>query len=388
MPATPQPADAPPPDPAAPAADASGYLARWAAHTALGDAAAAVVADLAALDGCTAVLLVEDRDLLGRDGPHRQVRWQLDHHERALRRGAEAVEDAVAALDPTGTDPGPAAGHHRAVQSPVEALAAQATSVADVLGLLRPDYTVAAADVPARTPALTAAVAGRLLGTPGSPTVVLDRFRLLEAGGPVGAALGDAVRAADDLAAAHRQLRDLLGRRQGHDAGPAVAQGAEREAEAAALLAAWDAALTTLVTAPPGGVAPLEAAAVQAAVHGTHPPVSHVVALSLDSSGADVVTRRSLFGPSGRLWLVGGVTASWLALRTADGVLVTAGSSHHGRRIAYDLGTGAHQGEPIAGSPAASLPSSGLERWQRALVGALAVTGIGWVVADAVSKLG
>ena len=57
-------------------------------------------------------------------------------------------------------------------------------------------------------------------------------------------------------------------------------------------------------------------------------------------AGADVITRRSVLGSSGRVSYLGGVTAAWTLLDVSSGAVVTGGATERARQLTHDLTTG------------------------------------------------
>lgn len=386
--------------------DGAGFLGRWVVHQALEDAADALAEDLRALDGVRGVLLVEDRDLVARDWAWAQVTRELERHRTRLETARADLEAAARAV--TGTLPDQAAvGSRRDLAarrptgptvSPLEVASAHAAAAADVVGLLASEWSVTPSSVDLTTAPLTAAVADRLLAPAGdaraSVPVVVDRLRLVPAQGPVHDLLDRTARAAAALGDARRTVATRL-----PDEADGEADGLVRLrvalADADAADAEWAAGLAALTTAPAGAVPPLAAAAVQSAVHGRDPAVTHVVALSVDSAGADVVARRHLFSPGDRVWLAGGVVVSWHVVRTSDGALVRSRSLRRGRRVRYDLATGRAEGtRPDATTHDGALASPGSPRPSLAelvQVGAVGLVGLlvaAWLAVDAWTRLG
>jgi hypothetical protein len=397
--------------------EGSGYLAHWPARAALRQVAGTVAHDIAeavtgqrstvSADGPARpprVLLVEDRDLAARDWPLGQALADLARHERVLGQLAEVVAALGDALRRDRPPPATGEPERRRDLGPRDTVAvplseqvsAQAASAADVIGLLRSDWTVTSASTGTATSVLTAAVAAALLAEERCE-VLVEGFHLVPSTGTVHDALDRALRADLDLARAQARLQTLLDRRPADDPDEQVQRARERDREATTVRAAWATTLVALMTAPEGGIAPLAAAAVRAAVGGARGAGTHVVHLSLDSSGTDVVSRRSLFGPSGRLWLVGGVTVSWLLLWPTGGSLQQAGSARQGWRTEYDLNTGRFAEALIPSPDEAPGATTRLRRphfWSappelapRLLFSGLALAGGFWLVADALSKL-
>jgi hypothetical protein len=375
------------------------------------------------------VLLVEDRDLTARDWPYAHVLGDLERHARSLAQQVVLVLDAIEAVEALDTDDNPTEvpaddgpvvivpgdGLRRFIDRPdqptlpiTERLAAYTASAADVLGLLRTDYTVTSSTTDAKSSTLTAAVAAAL-AEPGVD-VLVEGFHLVQPDGPVHAALDCTLEADATLAVVQARLQRRLSALADEGA-PQVVRARDRDAEATAVRGAWAAALTSLTTAPADGPPPLAAAALRAAVRDVRTGITHVVHLSLDSSGTDVVTQRSLFGPSGRLRLVGGVTLSWLLVGAGGGELAGAGSRYQGWSTEYDLKTGHFSGAAIPAftnvggraqaetgtrAQAATVeptPPPLKPSWassdvpSRLVVLGLALAGTAWLVMDGISRL-
>ncbi|MGY1608756.1 hypothetical protein [Geodermatophilus sp. SYSU D00700] len=375
------------------------------------------------------LLLVEHRDLVAKDWPYAHVLWNLQHHAQSLRQRSDLVTEAISDLDgleptPPGTDEDLNSlasrddlllftSRRRGLGTiPItEQISAYTASAADVLGLLRTDYALSSSALDVSSSTLTAAVASALIAQP--VDVVVDGFHLVQEEGPVHTALNATLAVDAALAVAQANLQRRLFD-YSEDDRPQVTRARELDKEATAIRAAWAATLTSLTTAPAEGLPPLAAAAVQAAIRDVPTGVTHVVHLSLDSSGTDVISRRSLFGPSGRLRLVGGVTVSWLLVTTAagtgTGALIGAGSRYQGWATDYDLGTGAFAGAPIAAfaplqrkaqaqlaesPPADVVPTKPAlkMRWKSSetasglIVAGLAVAGAAWLLLDGLSKV-
>jgi hypothetical protein len=109
------------------------------------------------------------------------------------------------------------------------------------------------------------------------------------------------------------------------------------QAVAAAEVARTD--LTTATTPDATGLSPVARACAREALHGTG-AITHVLYVHTAQAGADVITRRSVLGSSGRVSYLGGVTASWALLDVSSGDVVAGGATERARQLTHDLTTG------------------------------------------------
>jgi hypothetical protein len=336
--------------------------------------------------------------------------WTKDEAVAAPgQRHAELQAEEVKAVDaPTGEADEVAATATAA--SPAGAFSA----AVDLMGLLRTDYTLTSATVTANPAELATLTAGALARLGAGVAVELDgdvlvrespllgRFAGLlttrdEIARPLAALDGLVAAVAADLTARTAQLATMgAAWTETAKAGAVAVSGlsqdieqrlqriARRErargpAQATAdavrqVLADVDAAAAAMVQAPAGGPAELLMAATRErlGVAAAKKGITHVLYVHADELGADVVTRRSLLGTSGRLGFLGGATTSWLLLETESGTLTSGGASHPARWMIYDLATG--ESAVAAVSDQGTLgddPLTKLEAWAKAGVGAL-----------------
>lgn len=413
----------------------AGALGPWLAHQTL-DAAAGTVAvqvakELESLGDRARVLLVDDRAVLGGATTARLVRDRLVRLTERLTGLPHLLADARALLlDPSNRplDGGagdcrdkPDDGAQATAPSPGSALGA----ALDLLSLARTDYTLTAAAVSTSPSEVVALTAAHLAG--GAVRVEVDRF----------AGTGDSpsLRAADEAARARdaalaelarleallRPLENQLVRQRAlvtsledrwaswataKDAnptgGPALRQRIEdldaqvtglaatvdparRLADhAAGVLGEVDAALSALTQAAGGADSPLATAVRWERLRPAEQPaeesdrlVDHVLYVGTDQLAADVVTRRSLLGTSGRVSFLGAAAVSWLLLDVAAGVVTAGGAQAKGARLRFDLESGgSDRSELVNGAITGEDPLRVLERrvtWAVLLVAALLV---------------
>jgi hypothetical protein len=87
------------------------------------------------------------------------------------------------------------------------------------------------------------------------------------------------------------------------------------------------------------GLSPVARACAREALHGIG-AITHVLYVHTAQAGADVLTRRSVLGSSGRVSYLGGVTAAWALLDVSSGAVVTGGATERARQLTHDLTTG------------------------------------------------
>ena len=115
-------------------------------------------------------------------------------------------------------------------------------------------------------------------------------------------------------------------------------------------------------------------------VRGTK-PVTHILLAQSTHTGADVVTRRSVLGSSGRVGYLGGANAAWV-LVDAHGSVVAGGAIDGASHMTHDIGTGESRKNPVQPVPGEWVSKDPLERnesWIRlgVLILALAIALIG-----------
>jgi hypothetical protein len=159
------------------------------------------------------------------------------------------------------------------------------------------------------------------------------------------------------------------------------AQAVLDQALAVAAVARTD--LTAVSTPDATGLSPLARACGREALHGIG-AITHVLYVHTAQAGADVITRRSVLGSSGRVSYLGGVTAAWTLLDVSSGAVVTGGATERARQLTHDLTTG-KTAQVTDVTPAAKLTRDPLAQWEfsfrvaflflAATIGALALAG-------------
>jgi hypothetical protein len=153
------------------------------------------------------------------------------------------------------------------------------------------------------------------------------------------------------------------------DASETKKDGWEAKARAAAtttaaLVAAFDRFYEIVTAAPTDGYPPVVGAALRQALRDAPHDlgVSHVLYVGINSSGGEVVTQQRVFGPSGRVAYLAGLSASWLMMDVADNSIVAGGSRSHHRRLLYDLASG--KGKTEIFTDAEKVPEGRIEHVQ------------------------
>ena len=379
--------------------DKAGLVAQIVARAVVEEGAREIAGAVAAQCEGQTTLIVEDRNLLAGDWRYALVRTELTTQRDTLAAACGALNEATekAAAEPDEPEPagggkieslGPgaaggaaAAAAATAALGPIGLLAAAPAvigGVADVVGMFRSNYTIAAADVQMGATPLVAGVAGELrrLGR----AVVVDDFRVLDS--PL---IGDFFSAREQRLELERQLAELAQRRvegagrriddlradrtdaaaaydkalcadalppgadtlrrrleqlDGDIAKAEIAVAPWRALQAAARAAAdrWDAFATAVVTAGPGDpYPPLVAAARRERLHANARRVRRVLYVGVEGTGGETITRRSLFRSNDRLGIVGGAQLSWLLLDAENDTLLDGGTKPVLGQLTYDL---------------------------------------------------
>lgn len=122
---------------------------------------------------------------------------------------------------------------------------------------------------------------------------------------------------------------------------PLFTQVAERVLALDEELAAW-------LSAPAsGGPSAMLAAAGRERLHRAKDAYTHVLLVERDALAADVVTRKSVAGSSGRLTHLGSASVSWLLVETAHGSTVAGGQSSSAGHLVLDVASGRTTGSSI-----------------------------------------
>lgn len=112
--------------------------------------------------------------------------------------------------------------------------------------------------------------------------------------------------------------------------------------QAVAALGAARSDLTAVTMSDASGVSPVGRACAREAMHlkDAQGRITHVLYVRPTHAGADVVTRRSVLGSSGRVSYLGGANTAWALLEVEHGKLVGGGSTEQARQLTHDLTTG------------------------------------------------
>jgi hypothetical protein len=296
------------------------------------------------------ILLVESRDLIGSDWPHRVVDSQLGSE-------AAALAAALAGL-PSPAPPGPpvqadveapegddvAGGGPQGLVFPPVAAAqagiAAVTTAASLVGMFRTDYAISGGEVKIGNTPLLAATAEYLRDR--GCAVIVDGFDLLDG------ALVDRFWEARALRIELEQ--QVMGLRTGYgaaDLGDAtVPAGSEearaRLAEAEVAIKVFDEFTKAVTVAPATGGPPLLVTAAQRErLHlppGDSRAISHVLYVAIEGGGQAAITKRKLFGRSGRMNYLGGAQVSYLLYDVAKRDTVAAGSEQLMGSVGFDVG--------------------------------------------------
>jgi hypothetical protein len=303
-------------------------------------------------------------------------------HERHLRAAAQSAEN---------DKPAAAAGEKEEPKAEEKAAAPAGSAIAtavDLVRLLATDFTITAAKVSTTSDMLAMLTAGTLPGfdaTGGAdPSVILDGFtvagadcvtlreyeelattattlsvetqRLSAEIAPLTAAAAELRRSADKVLAAWtaattdekaapgsadelKRVLDELDLRVIRRASVAAA-AQEAVDNATALITAVQAELTVLSTVDANGVSPLLRAASREGLHSDPVTITHVLHVETIHAGADVVTRRSVLGSSGRVGYLGAVNAGWILVDSATGRVHSGAARDRARQLTHDLTTG------------------------------------------------
>ncbi|MCY1139002.1 hypothetical protein OWR29_13415 [Actinoplanes sp. Pm04-4] len=230
-------------------------------------------------------------------------------------------------------------------------------AVADVVGMFRTEYAMAGRSMsPQGTPVV--AEMSRLLRSRDVPSVV-DGFGLTR-----GSKLLAGIQ---DLREARMRVEEKLSTHRAAvrpTKADAVADADRPEEEvdiaraalvgyADKVLTAVDAFLLAISTAPKdGGDPPLLGALLREALYAAQPDVSHVLFVSLDSIGVDIVDAAKRFGRDRWYSYFGGLQVSYLLLDASSGTTVSAGTVRRLGHARFDLETGdlsEHWTKPVGG---------------------------------------
>lgn len=395
--------------------DNAGALAPWLAHRQVQRAAADIAAAVMEALGTEVerdpvrVLVVDQRELVAGDWTFQLLKGRIESMATQLDRLREDIEAATSrvdraaeqSLDTPGGEPLDAATALRRAAAgtageeavPSAEAGPQGTEESEqkgsapsapwdaamaLLALLRTDYAVAAVQVRADSSELATLTAAALTPQPGVVVEVGDLGTLVSS--PTLRSWTALLAAREALAV---QVSRLAGALSAVTGGAQVlsAQGTVEHVRLTletlqAEMASW------LRPTPDRAAPPLLTAVRHERLHGRGSlGITHVLYVSLDHLGGDVVTRSSVFGSSRRLTYLGGAHGSWLLLRTDTGALLGGGAVAPAASLTHDVSTGQAGGSEIGSGP--GLPSrsdlgpdplADTERWTRVIVLILLVT--------------
>lgn len=286
---TPPPPSAAPPDPAPAAAPHGGYLAELASHCALQSAAAEIGAVIGThLHPGATVWLLDDPDPAATSWTDTQFTCAIELLERRLA----AAHTALAALG--GDLVGPAGrrdgGHDMqpaAVPATGSVTAAALGAVSDVLAGLTAQATVTARPVTTTHDTVTGSLGHALAHHPHVQAIYIEQFGLITADNPVLARLAVLRRAGEQLADLHAHAQRLLTQLE-----------------------------TFLHEITTGGAGEPNAALI-AARTASRPTPTHLLYTQINSTGADVITRKWLWHNT--ITFLGGAALSYRLLDTRTG---------------------------------------------------------------------
>lgn len=311
------------------------------------------------------VLVVDDRRLLPDE-------WTARYVPSVLRRVRDRLADAKARLqeaarspaDPQeslagrrrGTVPGDLTLPKFAEDGPAGGLDA----AINLLGLLQTDYTITAAAVSPAPSELSTLTAAHLTTADAPVTVEADAFATAGSS-PTAALFGEVLELRDAT------VRELAGAQATALVGYAQQVVTDADTAVAALLNASETSDAPLVTA-------IRYERLDQAV--TSRRITHVLYVNLDAVAADVVTRRSILGTSGRVRFLSSGNASWLLLATADNAIKGGGQESLADVMTLSLETGQTHFDTALGPTSAAAgtdPLDGLEKWAKGFVAVLAL---------------
>jgi hypothetical protein len=130
--------------------------------------------------------------------------------------------------------------------------------------------------------------------------------------------------------------------------------------------------LTALTTADGQGISPLQRACSRDRLHDrtedTTRVVTHVLLVQATHAGADIVTRRSILGASGRVGYLGGANGAWVLI-DVHGNVVGGGAVDSASHMTHDIATGESRKNLIRARAygwTSTDPLEKNERWLRA----------------------
>jgi hypothetical protein len=329
--------------------------------------------------------------------PHFIDEWLASLSADGQRAGPQ-LESLGSAAAETAAEPAPAA--EAAADSATSAAPSIASALgvaADVASFLRTDYAMTARTVTMTSATLATIVAGRL-GRGSDPSkVFLDAFDVVRQDSAtyqgfltlcserdqverrkteIESAISPLKAHRDALAADLEKGRAALTTAIGEKKGAGVLDLLRREIATTSrelvrtrtlvdpatvvlgsvdrYLEAIDLFRTEVTAVPASGYPLLVSAAIRDLLHDGAQQLTHVLFVSSDSVGGEVVTRRTLFGESGVISFIGGSSTSWALMRVDDGAVVEGRQERSMNRLAYNLGSGKAAWVPLSIDPEAT----------------------------------
>ncbi len=354
-----------------------GMVGRLVAYRRLKEAAETILDSVrsevtAGEDEAARILIVEGRGLATSD-------WSYVVVDSQLRQEAKALETAESGL--------PEATAREAFAAPMAMAAVPGliSAAAGVVGMFKTDYAITAEDMTIGADPLIATVADRL--EEAGFEITIDGFELVGDGivkrfwdtrstrvllgeevarrkaaqiAPSDAKLVELKDEREDAAAALdkklseggsddsvKGLRDRINGLRAEAAAEASATAEIRAAiaTAEAAIARFDTFATAATTpAKEGGPPPLVSAALRERLHEAEPDgrprYTHVLSVSIEGAGSEVVTRKKLFGRSGQVRYLGGAQVSHFLLDVVANRNVAFGSEPVLGQMRFDVGKG------------------------------------------------
>ncbi|KRF34690.1 hypothetical protein [Nocardioides sp. Soil805] len=330
----------------------------------------------------------------------------LDRAEGVAAAAADVAEAQAATAAPEADEE--ETGSETSGTSPLAA-------AVDLVRLLAIDYTVTAADVGVDSALLARLTSGRMASAGRDDVVLLDGFAPAD-NSTTFAAYASLIAALNEVASAARTLRSakapvdseageyrlalaevrkewektLADDEAPDGAAEALEEAVEElsrrlQARVAAAAPAEDmiaacttltqvvrTELTALTSADGQGIAPLQRACSRDRLHDRTDDatrvVTHVLLVQATHTGADIVTRRSVLGASGRVGYLGGANAAWVLI-DVNGNVVGGGAVDSASHLTHDIATGESRRSLIQARVNAWTTKDPLEkneRWLRA----------------------
>jgi len=264
-------------------------------------------------------------------------------------------------------------------------IAALLGGAADVLSMVRTDYQVSKRDVQLTSASLAAEIVARLRESQPCTKFILETFSLLgesavldeleevmtlrnalaQSADALRGFVGDdrllplyverlaqAIKARDALSTAAPATEKANARVAVEKAEdditlananerPAVRQARSVLDGSVSQIVAVDAEIRAFLETPAeGGLPPIISAGIIARLKvpfKREPTFTHVLYVGVDNSGGEIVTRKGLFQPSGRVNYLGGAAGTWVLIKVDDSTITASGTEAEAMSLAYDL---------------------------------------------------